>query len=71
MALETYKLLKCDVYARVDMLVRDNVPYVLEVNTLPGMTKNSLFPKSAAGINMSFEELLDTIIEKSLKVNRE
>ena len=71
MALETYKLLKCDVYARVDMLVKDNIPYVLEVNTLPGMTKNSLFPKSAAGINMSFEELLDTIIEKSLKVNRE
>lgn len=53
------------------MLVKDNIPYVLEVNTLPGMTKNSLFPKSAAGINMSFEELLDTIIEKSLKVNRE
>ncbi|WP_300350749.1 D-alanine--D-alanine ligase [Clostridium sp.] len=71
MALETYRLLKCDVYARVDMLIRDNVPYILEVNTLPGMTKNSLFPKSAAGDGMSFENLLDTIIEKSLKVNRE
>ena len=72
MALATYKALKCEVYSRVDMIVtKEGTPYILEVNTLPGMTKNSLFPKSAAGINMSFEELLDTIIEKSLKVNRE
>ena len=72
MALKTFEVLKCEVYARVDMIIsEEGVPYILEVNTLPGMTKNSLFPKSAAGINMSFEELLDTIIEKSLKVNRE
>lgn len=70
LALETYKLLKCSVYARVDMLVRDNVPYILEVNTLPGMTKNSLFPKSAAGANISFSELLDLIIQYSLKEKR-
>ena len=50
------------------IISEEGVPYILEVNTLPGMTKNSLFPKSAAGINMSFEELLDTIIEKSLKL---
>lgn len=67
MALATYKALKCQVYARVDMIVSEGVPYVLEVNTLPGMTKNSLFPKSAAGKNISFSGLLDLIIEESIK----
>lgn len=66
-ALKTYKALKCTVYARVDMILKDGVPYVLEVNTLPGMTKSSLVPKSAAAMNISYSELLDFIIELSLK----
>lgn len=70
MALRTYELLKCSVYARVDMLVKNNIPYILEVNTLPGMTSNSLFPKSAAGVNINFSKLLDLIIENSIKEKR-
>ncbi|MBN1039657.1 D-alanine--D-alanine ligase [Clostridium sp. ZS1] len=71
MALATYKALKCEVYSRVDMIVtEDKVPYILEVNTLPGMTPNSLIPKSAAGINISFPELIDMIIDESIKVIR-
>lgn len=67
MALKCYRETKCSVYSRVDMIVREGVPYVLELNTLPGMTKNSLFPKSAKGVNISFSELLDLIIQYSLK----
>lgn len=71
MALDTYRALKCAVYARVDMIItEDKVPYILEVNTLPGMTKNSLFPKSAAGKNISYSGLIDDIIEASLKEKR-
>ena len=71
MALATYEALKCSVYSRVDMIItEDKIPYVLEVNTLPGMTKNSLFPKSAAGKNIQFNELIDLIIEESLKEKR-
>lgn len=71
MAFKTYRALKCSVYARVDMIIADGgVPYLLEVNTLPGMTNNSLFPKSVAAVNMSFAELLDKIIETSLKEKR-
>jgi D-alanine-D-alanine ligase len=66
-ALTCYNVLKCSVYARVDMLIREGVPYVLEVNTLPGLTRNSLLPKSAAAAGISFAELLDTIIDLSLK----
>ncbi|MFL0376638.1 D-alanine--D-alanine ligase [Paenibacillus amylolyticus] len=66
-ALACYQVLKCSVYARVDMMIREGMPYVLEVNTLPGLTRNSLLPKSAAAAGISFAELLDTIIELSLK----
>lgn len=71
MALKTYKTLKCEVYSRIDMIVnKEGTPYILEVNTLPGMTAASLFPKSAKGEGYSFSEFLDLIIETSLKVNR-
>lgn len=66
MALNCWKVLKCNVYVRVDMIVKEGVPYVLELNTLPGMTKNSLFPKSAKAVNMSYTDLLDKITEYSL-----
>ncbi|RPK26271.1 D-alanine--D-alanine ligase [Paenibacillus xylanexedens] len=66
-ALACYQVLKCSVYARVDMMIREGMPYVLEVNTLPGLTRNSLLPKSAAAAGISFAELLDTIIELSLE----
>ncbi|MBU5455137.1 D-alanine--D-alanine ligase [Caproiciproducens sp. MSJ-32] len=68
MALETYKALKCSVYARIDMiLTEEGVPYVLEVNTLPGMTSTSLFPQSAGERGISYSEFIDLIIETSLK----
>lgn len=71
MAFDTYRALKCEVYSRVDFIItEDKVPYVLEVNTLPGMTPNSLFPKSAKGKNISYSMLLDLIIEGSLKIRK-
>lgn len=65
-ALMSYRQLQCKVYARVDMILRQDVPYVLEVNTLPGMTANSLLPKSAAAAGITFSQLLDRIITSSL-----
>lgn len=68
MALETYKALKCSVYARIDMiLTEEGVPYVLEVNTLPGMTSTSLFPQSAGEKGISYSEFIDLIIKTSMK----
>ncbi|WP_422661454.1 D-alanine--D-alanine ligase [Paenibacillus sp. EC2-1] len=61
-AIACYKLLKCSVYGRVDMILRDGIPYVLEVNTLPGMTTNSLLPKSAKAAGITFSQLLNRII---------
>lgn len=68
LALTTFTALKCEVYARVDFIVREGIPYLLEINTLPGMTKNSLFPKSVKGIGLSYQDLLDRIIQTSMKL---
>lgn len=63
---KSYKLLDCKAYARVDIIVSNGKPYVLELNTLPGMTSASLFPKSAKAVGISFRELLTQIINYSL-----
>lgn len=51
------------------MLIKEGVPYVLEVNTLPGMTQNSLLPKSALAAGISYSALLDSIIDSSLQID--
>ncbi|WP_163860128.1 D-alanine--D-alanine ligase [Paenibacillus elgii] len=70
-ALASYRLLQCKVYARVDMILCQDTPYVLEVNTLPGMTAGSLLPKSAAAAGITFSQLLDRIIVSSLHERRQ
>lgn len=70
MALKTFNALKCTVYGRVDMLIRDGIPYILEINTLPGMTDASLIPKSAKSIGLDYSALLDLIIDTSMEVRK-
>jgi D-alanine-D-alanine ligase len=63
---EVWDILGCKSYSRIDMIVENGEPYVLEVNTLPGMTSSSLIPISAKAKGLEFSELLDKIIEYSL-----
>ena len=67
MAYTTWHELKLESYARVDMLVRDNIPYFLEANTLPGMTAKSLLPTSytSLGEGHTYKDLLTKLIEVS------
>lgn len=54
-------------YARVDVMVRpDGSPWVLEVNTLPGMTETSLFPKAAAAAGLSYSEVCQRMVDLAL-----
>jgi D-alanine-D-alanine ligase len=64
-----YEVLGCSGAARVDVLLDSNDnPWVLEVNTIPGMTPTSLLPKAAAAAGIDFETLVDRIVkEASLK----
>ncbi|MBP2653089.1 MAG: D-alanine--D-alanine ligase [Firmicutes bacterium] len=62
-ALAAFKVLGCRGIARVDvMLDGNNTPYVLEVNTIPGMTATSLVPKAAAAAGISFADLCEQIL---------
>jgi len=55
-------------YSRVDVIVRPGgEPVVLEVNTLPGMTETSLFPKAAAAAGISYPELCQRMVDLALK----
>ena len=64
LAVETYKLLGLSGVARVDAMLgdEDGVAYVLEANTVPGMTATSLVPKAAAAVGISFPELCEKIL---------
>jgi len=62
-----YKTIKAEGYARVDFIVRKGKVYLLEINTLPGLTSNSLLPMEAMAIGISYSQLLDKIIELALK----
>jgi len=47
---------------RIDLRLKDNKPYFLEVNTIPGLTRRSLLPLSAQGAGISFEDLIHEIL---------
>lgn len=51
--------------SRVDMIMEENNIFVLEINTIPGMTKNSLLPYAAGKIGISFNELVLLILENA------
>ena len=68
-ALAAHRALGVEIYSRVDVLLdSQNRPFVLEANTIPGMTETSLLPKAAAATGISFPELCKTIAELSLQL---
>jgi D-alanine-D-alanine ligase len=67
-ALNTYEAIGCQGFSRVDFILRNRrTPYVLEVNTIPGLTPMSLLPKAAKEAGMSYSQLLDRIIYHAIK----
>lgn len=63
LAVAAFKVCKCAGVARVDfMLSNENEPYVLEVNTVPGMTETSLVPDAARAAGIEFPELCEKIL---------
>lgn len=69
MALTVYKVFALSGSARIDMLVKDKTPLVIDINTSPGMTETSLVPKAWAYTGRTFDELVEEILmEATLKV---
>lgn len=68
-ALKAHNLLGCQGATRTDMMISQpgNTPYVLELNTLPGMTSTSLLPNSAKAAGIDFDALVRWLVEDALQ----
>lgn len=63
LSLNIYNILGCKGIVRVDFIVVDDVPYFLEINTVPGLTRESIVPRQAAAYGISLEELYTMVVE--------
>ena len=61
-AVKSHKIAGCSGVSRVDFLIVKDIPYVLEINTSPGMTETSDLPAQAAAMNISYDELVQLIL---------
>jgi len=66
LSVKAHTILGCKGYSRTDFLIQDSVPYILETNTLPGMTETSLIPQQVAYQKESMSDILDLLIENAL-----
>lgn len=64
-ALTIHKYFNLGTFSRTDFIVSEDTAYVLEVNTIPGLTASSLFPKAAQAAGLSFPKLLDKMVRSA------
>jgi D-alanine-D-alanine ligase len=70
LAIRAFEAICCRGFARVDMFLKGDLAYVSELNTIPGLTKESLFPKEARACGINFTDLIDRIIVLGLESSR-
>ena len=65
LALESFRHMRCEGISRIDLMLEESTDelYVLEVNTIPGMTATSLVPKAALAVGMSFNEVVAKLLD--------
>ncbi len=67
-ALKVHKIIGCKDFSRVDFILSDEgIPYVLEINTIPGFTETSLLPMAAKQAGISFQQLCQQLIEMNIQ----
>ncbi|MGB1168673.1 MAG: D-alanine--D-alanine ligase [Flavobacteriaceae bacterium] len=66
-AMKVYQVLNMKGFSRSEFIIVDGVPYFLEINTVPGMTEESLLPQQAKEASISLSELFDNAIQQALK----
>lgn len=64
-AVKAFETAGCSGVARVDFMMKDDVPYLLEINTSPGMTATSDLPAQAAAMGISYDELVLCILNSA------
>jgi len=71
LSLAAYRAIDCAGLARVDFLVPPDAVYLSEMNTLPGFTATSMYPKQAELAGLSFADLIARLIELGQEADRE
>ncbi len=66
-AKQVYEVLKMTGFSRSEFIFKDDEPHLLELNTVPGLTKESILPQQAAEAGISLSELFDSAIQEALK----
>jgi D-alanine-D-alanine ligase len=68
-ALEVWRLFGCEGFGRVDMMLdeQEGALYVLETNTIPGLTETSLLPQAAEADGLAFDQLIEQIVAPALE----
>lgn len=66
-ALGAYRALGCSGFARIDLILGADGPEVLEANAIPGLTDTSLLPQAAEAAGLSFEQLVERILDLALE----
>lgn len=62
-----YDRLDCRGLVRIDFIISDGVPYMIEINTVPGMSSQSIIPQEAKAMGLSMTDMFDMIIEETIK----
>lgn len=66
-AKKVYEVLKMKGFSRSEYIFKDNEPHLLEINTIPGLTLESILPQQAAAANIPLQDLFDNAIQEALK----
>ena len=70
LSIKAHKILGCSGYSRTDFIIENNIPFILETNTLPGMTPNSLIPQQVRYEGEDMKDVLLNLIEIAEKRNQ-
>ena len=65
LAVKAHSVLGCKGYSRTDFIIENEIPYILETNTLPGMTKTSLIPQQVLHSGETMSSIFDLLIENA------
>ena len=66
-ALAAYEALGCSEFSRVDLILGEEGPSVLEVNAIPGLTETSLLPQAAEAAGIGFDALIERLLDMAVE----
>lgn len=64
---KAYESLKLKGICRIDYIIQNDTPYLIEINTVPGQSKQSIVPQQAACVGISLKELFNLVVEETLR----